>query len=802
MAALSKLQICFKENPKDLETLALLARAFDKLGQPAKSIEVQKEAARIAKDAGKLDHFNALVEALLTRAPNDEGVRQLAAMRAAEQRPRTGRTSRPRSGAAASPLRAGTRSGSHSRPRSSWTSTTPRSSSTRTRRLRRRRPSRSASRSPPATSTSLHAPARPAASGGAGARLRQILSRVDAYRHAKDYDHAVALLFEAVEELPGARELREKLCDVLIEAGDQAEAVRQMLAFARWLAGDGRRRGRHAHPRRGAPARAGAARSHAMLRELGYAVPTEEAAEYAADAQQPATRRAEGPCGRRDAAPAPYDPSAPLPSYDLEEVSADEALRCGDAAHHRAFAPSQLDNPFGEAPLPSFPIDDEAAALRRRSRDSAEIAVPQSPPVGRRSSASPAPGSPSPVPPPYAGASGRSRPRRASASSTRRRSRRSSSSPRTGCSTRRATCSRSSSRACRTTRSCSSACASSRSTPPPRRATRAARARCPGRGPAVRAQPGPRASRIAASTSPPRSTRSTRSTPARSRGARPGPEPGQRRVGLRAVQGRRRRADLRVDAATHYDLGVAYKEMGLFTDAITEFELAARDPGRECVCQSMIGMIHREHGNIDAAIDAFIRGLHAAGEDARAGAGAHLRDRRLLRGAARAGPGALLLPARRADRPGATPTCAGPSAERVRRLEPAPVAQARPRWRWARRASTSSTPCSTTCSAAASCLSPGSVEAGALRGLTRRAGMLLARGEAQGRVHLGVVTLAALRGAPVLEPRGPPAARPPFTFADMGGYLERAQTSIDFPGEPRGYFALFPWGTHWLRSRW
>src|SRR6185312_9293902 len=30
MAALSKLQICFKDNPKDLETLGLLARAFDK----------------------------------------------------------------------------------------------------------------------------------------------------------------------------------------------------------------------------------------------------------------------------------------------------------------------------------------------------------------------------------------------------------------------------------------------------------------------------------------------------------------------------------------------------------------------------------------------------------------------------------------------------------------------------------------------------------------------------------------------------------------------------------------------------
>jgi 4-amino-4-deoxy-L-arabinose transferase-like glycosyltransferase len=39
-----------------------------------------------------------------------------------------------------------------------------------------------------------------------------------------------------------------------------------------------------------------------------------------------------------------------------------------------------------------------------------------------------------------------------------------------------------------------------------------------------------------------------------------------------------------------------------------------------------------------------------------------------------------------------------------------------------------------------------------------------------------------------------------FGFSDMGGYLERARTSIEHPDEPRGYFALFPWGTHWLLS--
>src|SRR5262249_25652120 len=41
------------------------------------------------------------------------------------------------------------------------------------------------------------------------------------------------------------------------------------------------------------------------------------------------------------------------------------------------------------------------------------------------------------------------------------------------------------------------------------------------------------------------------------------------------------------------------------------FETAARDPKRECICRSMIGMIQIERGNVNEAIDAFMRGLHA-----------------------------------------------------------------------------------------------------------------------------------------------------------------------------------------------
>jgi tetratricopeptide (TPR) repeat protein len=65
------------------------------------------------------------------------------------------------------------------------------------------------------------------------------------------------------------------------------------------------------------------------------------------------------------------------------------------------------------------------------------------------------------------------------------------------------------------------------------------------------------------------------------------------------------------DAETHYDLGLAYKEMGLLDEAIKAFEKALRAPGREVQCRVMIGMCHREMNNQTEAIMQFKQGLHA-----------------------------------------------------------------------------------------------------------------------------------------------------------------------------------------------
>ena len=69
------------------------------------------------------------------------------------------------------------------------------------------------------------------------------------------------------------------------------------------------------------------------------------------------------------------------------------------------------------------------------------------------------------------------------------------------------------------------------------------------------------------------------------------------------------------DADTHYDLGLAYKEMGLHDEAIKAFEKTLRAPGREAQCRVMIGMCHREMGNPSEAISQFKQGLHGNPSD-------------------------------------------------------------------------------------------------------------------------------------------------------------------------------------------
>jgi tetratricopeptide (TPR) repeat protein len=65
------------------------------------------------------------------------------------------------------------------------------------------------------------------------------------------------------------------------------------------------------------------------------------------------------------------------------------------------------------------------------------------------------------------------------------------------------------------------------------------------------------------------------------------------------------------DSDTHYDLGIAYKEMQLYDDAVSEFELAMRNPQKECLAQTMIGLCFVLKGEISEAISHFKKGLYS-----------------------------------------------------------------------------------------------------------------------------------------------------------------------------------------------
>jgi tetratricopeptide (TPR) repeat protein len=67
------------------------------------------------------------------------------------------------------------------------------------------------------------------------------------------------------------------------------------------------------------------------------------------------------------------------------------------------------------------------------------------------------------------------------------------------------------------------------------------------------------------------------------------------------------------DFETHYNLGIAYKEMELYDEAIQEFRLAARDPGRALPCADLLGLCFLAKGDLDAAIQELRAGLEVRG---------------------------------------------------------------------------------------------------------------------------------------------------------------------------------------------
>jgi tetratricopeptide (TPR) repeat protein len=63
------------------------------------------------------------------------------------------------------------------------------------------------------------------------------------------------------------------------------------------------------------------------------------------------------------------------------------------------------------------------------------------------------------------------------------------------------------------------------------------------------------------------------------------------------------------DYDTHYNLGIAYREMGLVDEAIGAFQFAARDPSRIVECCGILGLCFRDKGMPELALKWYRKGL-------------------------------------------------------------------------------------------------------------------------------------------------------------------------------------------------
>jgi tetratricopeptide (TPR) repeat protein len=586
MQALSKLQVCFQANPRDLDTLGLLARAFTQIGQAAKAIEVQKEMARIARDTGKTDLFHDLVAKLMKLAPNDEGVKRLA----------TGSTVPPSQAPAAKvtsvpPPRA-RRESSQSEPSASYEDVGEGDIEADEQPIELRRSVRQHDAEVVVDSgfDAAEEVREPTTAAGSHGQIARILTDAASLRDAGRHEKAVEALRIGIEIAPRSVEAHTMLRDLLLEMGRTKQAVDPMIALAELLVEGLDGEGAARMLQEALTVDPDNARANKMLRGLGYEL-VEEPDTGSEDDADARTMIGQG-----------YDPEAPLPSYDLEEIGPEDVARRsysepsirtvaaasrpqnwqgGQPPSRRSAPVDSVDDPFAER-LPSFPLEsapesEAAFELRGASRPSPAVEVESEPPP-----ASPAP------------RSGPPELESALEEADFFASRGLFDDARTILNEQIA-------------RLPNNLLLLERLTE--LEAQEHGMQGGSGTRPSPSANMGveDRAFDIAESLGGDGDRASGVGT---GRSGDPVQQVDVEEVFEKFKAGVAEQIDSD-DWQSHYDLGVAYKEMGLIDDALREFDVAGRDATRACVCHSMVGMIHLERGNLNEAIDAFMRGLQS-----------------------------------------------------------------------------------------------------------------------------------------------------------------------------------------------
>jgi tetratricopeptide (TPR) repeat protein len=186
--ALAKLQLCFKAEPKDVETLRLLAQAFRDLGQSSKTTSVYKELARVYEERGRRDEARLTWKQVLELTPDDPDAQEALGARP------------PQVPGAAAPAAPAPRPGP----------------------------------APPPMPAAGRRPAQAAASGGADAVAR-LLTEADVYRKYGLHQKALEHLQKLLAQDPEHADALERVSDLREALGDRAGAAQAAESAARAL---------------------------------------------------------------------------------------------------------------------------------------------------------------------------------------------------------------------------------------------------------------------------------------------------------------------------------------------------------------------------------------------------------------------------------------------------------------------------------------------------------------------------------------------------------------------------------------
>jgi tetratricopeptide (TPR) repeat protein len=541
MQALAKLQVCFQADPRDLDTLSLLARAFSLIGQDGKALEVQKEMARLAREQGKLDLYKELLVHLRKVAADDEAVKALDSVRAPAP--------------------------SSAPPGSSPLSLRDSQVDVIEEPVPSRRPRMPSSPEVVVTVDEGMEAAEEVYGGGsfdARAHARKAIVDADSFRKLRLFPKAIETLHIALEIDPRSIEIRTRLRDILIESGDREGAIAETVNLAALYLDRGE-----------------VGLAEPLLREVITVEPGHSAAVAMLD--QIATGANFGAAGgdttntkTTPGRPAldTYDPNEPLPSYDLEEVGADQALSREHTSTTTGPRLMLVDEPFSSEanPLPSFPLGEPQVV------DDGDIEnLPDEAPPPSRISAEQEALEEALEEADFFAARGLYEDARAILADQV-----------TKTPNHRLVLER--------LREVEESIAASGSSQTIERSMLGSAAQASVTSDDVALSLGGDDQEL-----PPESVGDVTSSMV---------HVDIDQVFMKFKAGVRAQV-AEADSATHYDLGVAYKEMGLLGEAIAEFEAAALDPHRECMCYAMMGLIYLEQSDLDRSAECYIKALGA-----------------------------------------------------------------------------------------------------------------------------------------------------------------------------------------------